>query len=167
MDSFLPPSRRTGSVQSNIYFKSNRAAIPFSTDVARHKALEGCSTLADLARCMNHPNGRYYKLNLQNLVTERQPTLEFRQHSATANFDKVSSWVRFCVAMVRNSARLSPPTPFASNRSLGFQTDTLFFHCIKDRALGDHYRKRQLEFDSDCCSGCANAEPCHDLSTQP
>ena len=96
MDSFMPPSRRNGSPECDNYFKSNRKSVQpvGATNKQRHVALSHCCNVATLARMMNE-DGRYYKLNLQNLVTGRQPTIEFHQHSATLNYDKISAWVRF------------------------------------------------------------------------
>ena len=120
----------------------------------------------DLCRLMNG-DGQNYKLNMQNLVTGRQPTIEFRQHSATINYDKVSAWIRFCVAFCSNSAKLASPKPFDENRSIDFKFDALFQYVIKDRALRDYYRGRSeklaREFDEgngDCCYGCGSGGPC-------
>jgi hypothetical protein len=96
MDSFMPPSRRDGSSECDKFFKSNRGSVNqghFDPQQC-HYTLENCYDLDTLASFMNR-DGRYYKLNLQNLVTKRQPTIEFRQHSATLNYDKISAWVRF------------------------------------------------------------------------
>ena len=176
MDSFMPPSRRTGSAESNRFFKSNRTSVAASvgsssragpTNKACHDALERCHDIRTLALLMNRDN-RYYKLNMENLVTRRQPTIEFRQHSATAQYDKVGAWVRFCVAFCYNSARLAAPTPFREGKSPQEKFDALFQYVIKDRALRDFYRKRraalaQGEDDADgdgncssCCSDCSS-----------
>lgn len=96
MDSFMPRSKRTGSDNSNRYFQSNARAI--SEDPSSiwtvHNCLERCTNTQSLTDVMN-PYGRYYKLNLQNLKTGRQPTLEFRQHSSTTSYEKVGNWIRF------------------------------------------------------------------------
>ena len=112
---------------------------------------------------MNH-HGRYYKLNLQNMVTGRQSTIEFRQHSATMNYEKVGAWVRFCVAFCTNSAKLRPPTGFKEGSSMDKMFQGLFSFVIKDRALRDFYDKRQMalmdggeEEDCACCTGCSAA----------
>ena len=94
MDSFMPPSRRNGSPECDRYFKSNRASVCGDTNKQRHIRLANCYDVMTLAEQMNE-DGRYYKLNLQNLITGRQPTLEFRQHSATLDYEKISAWVRF------------------------------------------------------------------------
>jgi hypothetical protein len=96
MDTFMPLSRRTGSTECERYFGSNKLSVQpdGASNKQRHVALENCHNIQTLAHMMNR-NGRYYKLNLQNLVTQRQPTLEFRQHSATLNYEKISAWIRF------------------------------------------------------------------------
>lgn len=164
IDALLPPSRRTGSHECDTYFKSNyRAmhALGFSTNERRHKALGACRSKEALAALMNPNQSRYHKINLQNLVTGRQPTIEFRQHSATSNGRKVNSWVRFCITMVVNSARLKAPTSFNESRDLNFQFDALFQFVVKDRALRDYYRGRRDAVggegeDDDCCQGCSS-----------
>lgn len=170
MDSIMPPSRRTGSDQSNRYFQSNRRSVGSRlTNTQRLEELGGCRNLETLAHLMNANGDRFYKLNLQNLVTGRQPTLEFRQHSATTNYQKVSAWVRFCTAFVRQSARLAEPGPLSKGRSLVQQLDALFLYVIKDRALRNFYRLRQNELrqgrdgDEDmepCCERCRGGGGC-------
>ena len=131
-DSFMPETL------GERFCKSNQQAIGYHTNRERHRALAKCESIAALVRMLN-PAGRYYKLNLQNLVSGRQSTLEFRQHPATTDHQSVTYWIRLCVALVRNSAILAEPTPFNENRSLQFRFDALFFYVIKDRALRDIY----------------------------
>jgi len=168
IDTFLPVSRRTGSPECDQYFRSNKAAvgrIDIVNNRQRHAALAACSDVGSVARVMNRGNSRYYKLNLQNLVTGRQPTMEFRQHSATVQYPKISSWIRFCVALVRNSARLAPPSAGSDGQSLEKQFDGLFQYVIKDRALRNFYRHRREHLqggkeEEACCSGCSDGAPC-------
>lgn len=183
MDALVPPSRRTGAPESDAYFRSNRRSMGqkwrhLQTHRARHDALGRAGThphVATLADLMN-PDGdrrRHYKLNLQNLVTGRQTTVEFRQHSATFNFAKVSAWVRFCVNFVRNSAQAAtePPRQPLRDRPPGHihgggddrdhgdgddarrmgrltrEFDGLFQNLIKDRALTLYYQRRMRELE--------------------
>lgn len=171
LDTFMPQSRRNGSPESDLYFKSNRASVAqYAGSIGNkqlHEELAACRDIESLAQVMN-ASGRYYKLNLQNLVSagRYQPTLEFRQHSATTNFAKVGAWVRFCSRFCSNSAKLAPPKPFRQSRSLDFQFDALFQYVIKDRALRNFYqeRRQQLQGDHDdlepCCAGCASGGSC-------
>jgi hypothetical protein len=167
MDSIMPPSRRTGSAESIQYFQSNRSSVGGKSTGQMMDNLATCYDLVSLAQMMNR-EGRYYKLNLKNLETGRQPTIEFRQHSATFTYSKVSAWVRFCVAFVTNSAKLKAPQPFATGRSLEQQFDALFYYVIKDRALHEFYKERRQQlrassgtYDMDhCCAECAVGGSC-------
>jgi hypothetical protein len=185
MDVILPPSRRTNSMQCNQYFRSNRQAmndtLHLTTNQQRHDALQRCYDIHSLANVMNPGRNRYHKLNLQNLVDGRQPTIEFRQHSSTQNFSKIASWVRFCCNFVRNSAETdSSPTPFHDHGNrcpITRQFEVLFHKVIKDRALNDFYRSRKREFEVSmywnssstfdnenhvcgCCNNCSRGGAC-------
>jgi len=159
MDTFMPPSRRSGSHESTSFFNSNRTSVENGvvnmmygrthhrrvTNVTNRECHDFLARDDDKIRLVTDMNaeGRYYRLNLTNLSTGRQPTLEFRQHSATMSYDKVSAWVRFCVAFCTNSARLARPTPFREGRSLEYRFDALFRYVVKDRALCEFYRERR------------------------
>jgi hypothetical protein len=185
IDALLPKSRRTGSEESNSFFKSNRQSIANQLNICRglenhlhahvsnrdcHDALKRTGTFDELAQYMNQ-HGRYYKINLQNIITGRQPTIEFRQHSATVSYDKVSAWVRFCIAFCVNSAKLAPPTPFGENRSVEYKLNALFQYVIKDRALRDFYMERREHLaiegvgvddgnNAPCCRECTSGRQC-------
>ena len=113
MDSFLPYYRHTGSEQCHSYFQSNC--------LSSHKSLEGslreilfCHTRSELYDILNHSlweRERYHKLNLQNLKTGRQPTIEFRHHHSTKDEKYIVAWVCFCILFVENAAKLPLLTP--------------------------------------------------------
>lgn len=167
IDTFMPPSRRTGGSNSKQFCKSNKAIIGGRTlsNFERNQILAACGTVDELCQTMN-PTGRYYKVNLQNLATGRQPTIEFRQHSGTSNVGKINSWVRFCMALVTNSARFKEPSALKKSRTLEEQFDMLFEFAIKDRALQDIFRRRQKDVLREharaeaCCDGCAHGGGC-------
>lgn len=168
IDTFMPPSRRTGSAESNQYCKSNKEAVGDTTtksNLERNQTLVACGTTSELCSIMN-PTGRYYKFNLQNLATGRQPTVEFRQHSGTSNFKKISAWVRLCMAIVTNSARFKEPSALKQSRTMEEQFDMLFDFVIKDGALRDTFHRRQtavLREDARpaaCCNGCSHNRGC-------
>jgi hypothetical protein len=165
MDAFMPPSRR-----SNNYCKSNKNAVRGATNKQRHEALAQCRTIKELCDIMNPgPGERYYKLNLQNLKTGRQNTIEFRQHSSSVSPEKVLNWIRFCVSFVTNSIRCQSPSAMGKNCVLSEQLDLLNQYVIKDRYLGTFYtnrvkelrtRDREEEEDEACCSGCSSGGSC-------
>ncbi|CAB9511411.1 Putative amidoligase enzyme [Seminavis robusta] len=177
IDALMAPSRRTRGSASNSYCMSCKASIrnPCGTlaqlNGGRHRAIESCTTVEQLCEKMN-PEGRYYKLNLQNLVTKRQATIEFRQHAATSNSMKVIAWVRFCVAFVRNSARGEIPVYRRKDFGADEQFDELFQAVIKDPVLEEHFLSRREELGrrksgsrrpgqiESCCSGCAHGHSC-------
>lgn len=87
IDSFMPVSRRA---RNNQYCQSMRVA-DFET------RLESASTLRQIENAITRQS-RYFKLNSQSYW--RHKTIEFRQHSGTIEFDKISNWVLFCARFV-------------------------------------------------------------------
>ncbi len=172
-DLIMPPSRRSGSEESTKYFKSNRQSVAerlggTATNMQCHDLLGQCikgNNTASLVSLMNR-EGRYYKLNMTNLTSGRQTTIEFRQHSATVNYDKVSAWVRFCMLFCYNSAKLPKPAPFTDGRGVNIHKkfEELFMYVVKDRALRDFYRERRTTLTGEvhdakqqncaCCDEC-------------
>ena len=175
----MPPSRK----EANGYCKSNRDAMDGSTNGMKHAAIVSCKNLKQLCNTINPGDdpweARYYKLNLQNLKTKRQPTIEFRQHSGTANYNKIEAWVRFCVAFVNQSANQPRPSALQPDENA---FDALFQGLLKDLALREYYVQRRIQLRtepekdfaadsaennnnnkmsrSSCCDGCANGGAC-------
>lgn len=166
MDSVMPPSRRE---DIQLYCKSNEKAI---NSVDPHGALAQCQSKVELAEVMNPAEPgrkRYFKLNLQNLVTGRQPTIEFRQHSGSSNISKIKNWIRFCTTFVHNSAKFQDPFPLRQKIDDDKLFEMLMVHVINDRYLRDYYRMRRNELHRDkhngkekgaCCESCAARGQC-------
>ncbi|WP_375560294.1 amidoligase family protein [Bernardetia sp. OM2101] len=94
IDNFLPKSRRANN---NGYCKS----------IKNHKTkIESASTINELTNAI--PT-RYNKLNTQSYT--RYKTIEFRQHSGTIEFEKISNWILFLHNLVEYSKdkRVSRP----------------------------------------------------------
>ena len=168
MDSLMPPSRREDTQE---YCKSNKRALD-ARHFDPHAAIATCATINKLADVMNPDNDRYYKLNLQNIATRRQPTLEFRQHSGSSNIFKIKNWIRFCMAFVHNSAESESPFPLKKTVDDDTLFEMLMVHVIDDRYLLDFYRNRRKELHANkrnggekasCCEGCATRGQCAGL----
>jgi hypothetical protein len=78
IDSFMPNSRRANN---NGYCRSLASQLA---------TIEAGTSIDQIA---NRINSRYFKVNMQAYL--RHKTIEFRQHSGTIEFDKISTWVLF------------------------------------------------------------------------
>lgn len=88
IDSFLPQSRRGNN---NTYCKSVKGFVD---------RIDGLTTINQMASLMS---SRYYKINLQSY--SRHQTVEFRQHSGTVEFEKISNWIKFLHNLVEYSSK--------------------------------------------------------------
>ena len=141
IDNFFVQSRRSGSQQSHSYFKSNRLSVMESCNTLQGalNALASCKTRKELYDLFNPGwRARYHKLNLQNLESGRQPTIEFRQHHASKDTNEVMAWVRFCILFTTNCAKL-PPLSGDSLREAVPHFDTLFVDIIQCPVLREYY----------------------------
>ncbi|MDR6195654.1 amidoligase family protein [Siphonobacter sp. SORGH_AS_0500] len=101
IDSFMPTSRRA---DNNTYCKS-------ITNLAR--LVRVTHTIRDLVGLQS---SRFYKMNLQAYL--RHQTIEFRQHSGTVEFEKISNWILFLHNLVEYSKKKQVTQEEASFESL-------------------------------------------------
>lgn len=87
IDSFMPISRR----ENNSRWCRTLRNIDFSN----------CTTKRDIASAMN--DDRYFKVNA--VAYYRHRTIEFRQHSGTVDYEKISKWVVFLAKLVEYSEK--------------------------------------------------------------
>jgi hypothetical protein len=85
--------------------EENRASTGAGSIKVRMKPYEDMRTMADLAR--GHHN-RYQTLNLQNLLTHKRPTVEFRVFSGTLNIVKIKAYIQLCLALVQKAQSAKP-----------------------------------------------------------
>jgi hypothetical protein len=82
IESFMPESRRANN---NSFCRSMKR----NTSAAR---IERCNDLTEIEIVATNQN-RYYKLNTRSYW--RHETIEYRQHSGTIEFEKISNWLLF------------------------------------------------------------------------
>jgi hypothetical protein len=85
IDSFMPNSRRG----NNSRWCHSLQGVDFSH----------CTTKTDVYNAMY--GDRYYKVNAVAYL--RHKTIEFRQHSGTVEYEKISNWVKFLAKLVEYS----------------------------------------------------------------
>lgn len=95
IDQIMPISRRGGTQR-------------WCRSISNHKSL--LKAHGD-KRSQASALGRYYKVNMTNVAT--RGAMEFRQHSGTTEYPKISNWVKFLMAFVERSIVLSRTAPTA------------------------------------------------------
>ena len=91
IDSFMPRSRR-----DNNYCKGFRN---FGNNI--YELISAATTKDEIANIFC--NDRYYKVN--PVAYARHNTIEFRQHSGTTDFEKMSNWIEFLKALIEFSKK--------------------------------------------------------------
>jgi argonaute-like protein implicated in RNA metabolism and viral defense len=86
----MPQSRR-GS--NNFFCKSMRVNGTTSR-------IDHCRDLEDIERLVTHRD-RYYKLNTRSYWKHK--TVEYRQHSGSIDFEKISNWLLFTARLTEYS----------------------------------------------------------------
>lgn len=81
IDDFMPNSRKKNN---NFYTKGFSNITDFEQKIKNASSLQAIE---------NFLGSRYYKINPKSYA--RHNTIEFRQHSGTVEFEKISNWVRF------------------------------------------------------------------------
>jgi hypothetical protein len=89
IDGWMPRSRKANNSRWCSSIAGNRYPL---RDIANHQG--NLERMAGLA-------GRYYKVNIQCL--SRYGTVEFRQHSGTTDYSKISAWVKFLMGFCEAS----------------------------------------------------------------
>lgn len=93
-DSIMPVSRRANN---NTYCKS--LTYKNNTQAATFEAIDRAETVAQLSSLV--AGTRYVKVNAESFM--RHGTVEFRQHSGTIEFEKISNWVKICGNLIDKS----------------------------------------------------------------
>lgn len=95
IDQIMPASRKGNG---NQYCRSmlNKMVSKQSA----FSAIEMCNTVSELSRAIAN-NSRYVKLNAESFM--RHGTVEFRHHSGTVEFEKISNWVKICGSLIDKS----------------------------------------------------------------
>lgn len=122
IDTFMPQSRRT-----NIYCKSFR-----TIGENLYERLLNTSNKYEVARIFC--NNRYFKVN--PVAFERHNTIEFRQHSGTTEYAKISNWIEFLKGLIEysKSHRIENVTCVNDIPFIKHQAKAFFNHRVEEIA---------------------------------
>lgn len=103
IDAFMPESRRN----SPYYCKSLRKGRDLNSlykEVNRARTLDALEgVITEMSNW--DTNRRYHKINMQSFY--RHGTVEFRHHSGTIDFAKISNWLLLTQGLVENSVKFT------------------------------------------------------------
>lgn len=104
IDSLMPAGRRGNA---NTYCQG---LLLGRTQADAERAILAATSAQQLASAANN-GSRYHKVNLQSFF--RHGTVEFRQHSGSTDFEKISFWVKFLHNLIDYSAQhlVAPALP--------------------------------------------------------
>lgn len=143
-DYFMPVSRRTRNNQYCNSMWGNTTDGSANAINRQLKSIDRCRTLSCVSNVFY--NGRYSKVNFQT----RKPTVEFRHHSGTTDFAKISNWVLLCMSIVNAAKNGKPIKKMDSNRfgtrPLGHRFSVLFNGLDVDSTVKTFFRKRMKHF---------------------
>ena len=91
IDDFMPISRKRSN---NSYTKGFAQISDFESKIKAATSLQAIERIF---------GSRYYKINPKSYAAHN--TIEFRQHSGTVEFEKISNWVRFLNNLIDFSQR--------------------------------------------------------------
>ena len=166
IDSFMPFTRRDdrcSDCRSNKLAMKRRGANADQqlTNKERNVVIGRCASVEELISTLNPLRGASntrYKLNLnlghsygtdmcnRDNATADTKLIEFLQHPTSKDKTTITHWIRFCMAFVKNSARLRAPMALKNTTSLEEEFDLLFEYVVKDRALENFYKERRDHF---------------------
>jgi hypothetical protein len=121
IDNIMPRSRRGNSRWANS-ITGSVDSIKRAIDTAGNGAIQDGRTTRE-KRDLAYAIGRYYKINLTNVAD--RGSIEFRQHSGTTDFTKISKWLTFLMQFVETSIRLqrngnSAPKQIKARKSVAY-----------------------------------------------
>lgn len=93
IDKMMPVSRRDSN---NRFCQSKKTEV-----LANIERINAATELIDITNAIRQ-NTRYVKLNVESFW--RHGTVEFRQHSGTVDFNKISAWVEILNSLIEYSA---------------------------------------------------------------
>lgn len=101
IDSILPASRRHNDFCQHY----NNVAFDIMNNTGQYLNYwpTPCRTIQDIATRLT---SRYYTVNLQ--AYPRHRTIEFRQHSGSIEWRKISAWIRLCQSVVTTAREARP-----------------------------------------------------------
>lgn len=124
IDELMPAGRRA---DNNPYCRGLRRGRSLAE---AERALLAATTAEQLATAANGES-RYHKVNLQSFF--RHGTVEFRQHSGSTEYEKISFWVKFLHNLVDFSAQhlVTPSLPVTE------------FSSFNQRDIATYYQRRR------------------------
>ncbi len=143
-DSVCAESRRG---VNNKYCKSHQHMFGLQSNKNINDVILSRVKLNGLLDVMNRRDDRYFKLNLQR-VSEQSPTIEFRQHNGTGNFEKVRAWILLLLHFVKNSRELPRPDNFAMERTPSYQRQRMFQWIVREPILARYYESRAQQLET-------------------
>ena len=145
-DYFMPRSRRTNTAGYCRSLRARSEGTPVEIINQTMQKIDSCRSINALQRLFGGSHPRYAKLNF----TSPHGTVEFRHHSGTVNFEKISKWVRLCHSVVMACKNNKPVKKIDATRNgtrtLNHRFKVLMNGLTIDSTAENFFRKRMKHF---------------------